>query len=144
MLEKLLMMKSFSELSKLKTYEERVRYLQTNSSIGCETFGFDRYANQAFYKSKEWKKVRDEVIIRDKGCDLGIEGYEICEKTIIHHINPVSMEQIINRDPIIFDSENLITTTHRTHNMIHYCNEKIELREPITRSKGDTTPWKVS
>lgn len=136
-------MKTYSELIKIDSFEDRVRYLQTNSSIGNETFGFDRYANQALYRSKEWKRLRDKIIARDLGCDLGKEGYEINEKVIIHHINPVTMEQLINRDPIIFDPENLITTTHRTHNQIHYSNNEVMSRVPVERKRGDTTPWKA-
>ena len=137
-------MKTYSELSKLKTFEERFRYLQETSKIGEETFGFDRYANQQFYRSKKWRDVRDKVIIRDGACDLGIEGREIPKNAIIHHLNPITMEQIINRDPIIFDPDNLITVSHRTHNAIHYGNEDQLLKGPVERKQGDTCPWKAS
>ena len=138
------MMKTYSELSKLKTFEERFRYLQDTAKVGDDTFGFDRYANQQFYKSKEWKDIRAKVIIRDSGCDLGIEGREIPKNAIIHHLNPITMEQIINRDPIIFDPDNLITVSHRTHNAIHYGNEDQLLKGPVERRQGDTCPWKAS
>lgn len=135
------MRKNYTDISKLKTFEERFEYLKIGGNVGIETFGFDRYANQALYSSREWKKVRDEVIIRDKGCDLGVEGFDIYSKPIIHHIEPITMEQIINRDPIIFDPDNLITVSHRTHNAIHYGNE-LKSNIPIERTKGDTTLWR--
>ena len=136
-------MKTYSELSKLETFEERFNYLKLDGKVGTETFGFDRYANQAFYKSREWKKARREVIIRDKGCDLGIEGYDINEpgRIRIHHLNAISMEQILNRDPIIFDPENLICTTQRTHNAIHYGDEGQIAKGPVERKAGDTKLW---
>lgn len=134
-------MKTYSKLKKLKTFKERYEYLKLDGQVGADTFGFDRYANQAFYRSKEWKKVRNEVIIRDLGCDLGVEGYEINSKPIIHHLNPITMEQIVNRDPIIFDPENLITVSHRTHNAIHYGDESQVHYEPTERKPGDTKLW---
>lgn len=136
-------MKTYSELKKLKTFEERYEYLKESGAVGIETFGFDRYANQALYNSREWKRVRDKVIIRDAGCDLGIEGREIPQKVLVHHINPITMEQLINRDPLIFDEENLITVSHRTHNAIHYGDKDQLLSGPVERSKGDTCPWKT-
>lgn len=138
-----LQMKTYSELKKLKTFEERFEYLKEPGTVGEETFGFDRYANQALYNSREWKKVRDKVIIRDNGCDLGIEGREIPKDILVHHLNPISVVQIINRDPLIFDPENLITTSHRTHNAIHYGDKDQLLSNPTERSKGDTCPWKT-
>lgn len=134
------MNKSYSELMKLETYEERFEYLKLSGAVGRETFGFDRYLNQAFYTSPEWKKARDTVIVRDNGCDLGVEGYEIRQKPIIHHMNPITKEQVENRDPIIFDPENLITCTHRTHNAIHYGDSS---QLPITKERrpGDTKLW---
>lgn len=134
------MNKTYSELMKLETYEERFEYLKLSGAVGRETFGFDRYLNQAFYTSPEWKKARDTVIVRDNGCDLGVEGYEIRQKPIIHHMNPITKEQVENRDPIIFDPENLITCTHRTHNAIHYGDSS---QLPITKERrpGDTKLW---
>lgn len=135
-------MRTYSELSKLKTFEERFKYLMIGGAVGSETFGFDRYLNQALYNSPEWKKVRNEVIIRDNGCDLGIEGYEINKRALIHHMNPITMKQVIDRDPDIFNPEYLITTVHDTHNAIHYGDESI-LRNYILveRKPGDTRLW---
>lgn len=134
-------MKSYSELQKLKTYEERYEYLKLDGVVGSDTFGFNRYANQALYSSREWKTVRNKVITRDLGCDLGVEGYDINFKPIIHHMNPITMEQIINRDPIIFDPEYLITVTHKTHNAIHYGDASQIQKGPTERKPGDTKLW---
>lgn len=137
-------MNNYTEFSKLETFEERFDYLKLEGSVGAETFGYDRYLNQALYNSREWRKIRNEVIIRDLGCDLGVEGYPITKKPIIHHMNPITREQIENRDPIVFDPEYLITVTHETHNAIHYGDSKEISKNPIERTKGDTCPWKVS
>lgn len=134
--------KRYSELKNLKTFKERFEYLKIDGSVGEETFGYDRYLNQMLYKLPEWKKVRQEVIFRDNGCDLGIEGRPIHKRAIVHHINPINAEMIVNRDPSLFDSNNLITTSHDTHNAIHYGIEEAVDKEPITRFKNDTTPWK--
>lgn len=137
-------MRTYSELSKIDTFFERFEYLKLNGSVGIETFGMDRYLNQALYGCYEWKRVRDIVILRDNGCDLGIEGMEIPSRIIIHHMNPITIEQVIERDPIIFDPEYLISTQHTTHNAIHYANENMLEKEPIIRTKGDTCPWKIA
>lgn len=134
--------KSYSELKKLKTFEDRFNYLKLSGAVGAETFGYDRILNQTLYSSQKWKKVRDEVIIRDNGCDLGMEGRDIYSRAIVHHINPISVEDIVNRSDILFDPENLITTTHITHNAIHYSDESILMQEPIVRTPNDTCPWK--
>ena len=134
--------KTYSELITLPTFEERFAYLQLSGVVGKDTFGFDRYINQIFYRSKKWRSIRDQVIIRDNGCDLGVEGYEIYGNILIHHINPITIEDILNRSDILFDPENLITTTHNTHNAIHYSDESILLKEPIVRKANDTCPWK--
>jgi hypothetical protein len=135
--------KSYSELMELGTFEERFNYLKLNGRVGDETFGHDRYLNQLLYKmNPKWKAVRKKIIIRDNGCDLGVEGYDIYDKAIVHHINPITSEDILNENPIIFDPENLITTTHLTHNAIHYSDDSIIIKGPITRSKNDTCPWK--
>ena len=137
------MIKTYTELSKLKTFDERFRYLKLNGSVGKETFGFDRYINQIFYRSKEWKAVRDFVIIRDGGCDLGIEGYNIYSKVFIHHINPINISDIEQQSEYLLNPEYLITTTQQTHNAIHYGDETlITNNKPITRSRNDTCPWK--
>ena len=131
----------YSELTSLKTFEERFEYLRLDGVVGIETFGYDRYLNQLLYRSSEWKKIRNEIIVRDNGCDLGMDGHEIFISPLIHHINPITIDDIKNRNPIIFDSENLITTTLPTHNAIHYGyeppNNNIQNRVP-----NDTCPWK--
>lgn len=132
----------YSELKGLKTFQERFDYLKLKGTVGLDTFGFDRYLNQSFYRSPEWKRLRDEIIIRDNGCDLGLPGYEIFDKIYIHHMNPISQEDILDRSPILMDPEYLICVSHRTHNALHYSTEDILLMEPIVRSRNDTCPWK--
>lgn len=134
--------KTYSELSRLKTFEERYQYLRLNGSVGRETFGFDRYLNQVFYRSKKWKSIRNRVIIRDNGCDLGIEGREINGRILIHHMNPISLDDIVNESDLLLDPEYLICTVHSTHNAIHYGDENLLILDPIVRSKNDTCPWK--
>lgn len=136
--------KTYSELIRLPTFEERYRYLRIGGRVGEDTFGFDRYLNQKFYKDDEWLNIRDEIIIRDEGCDLGCPDREIPEGVVIyvHHINPITVEDIINRDPKLFDPENLITTIKITHDAIHYGDESLLMQNPIERSANDTCPWK--
>lgn len=134
--------KTYSELSRLKTFEERYQYLRLNGSVGRETFGFDRYLNQVFYRSQKWKSIRNRVIIRDNGCDLGIEGREINGRILIHHMNPISLDDIVNESDLLLDPEYLICTVHSTHNAIHYGDENLLILDPIVRSKNDTCPWK--
>lgn len=134
--------KRYSELMLLPTFEERYKYLQLNGIIGDETFGFDRYINQMFYRSQEWKQVRDYVIVRDNGCDLGIEGHEIRGKILIHHMNPIGIKDIQQVNKFLLDPEYLITTMLSTHNAIHYGDESLLVTDPIERSKNDTCPWK--
>ena len=135
--------RTYSELSKLATFKERFDYLSLNGQVGKDTFGFDRIFNQKFYTSKEWRHIRDLVIVRDNGCDLGIEGYDIVgQNLIIHHINPISLEDIESKSDILLNPEYLITTTHNTHNAIHYGDDKLLITGPIQRSKNDTCPWK--
>lgn len=134
--------KRYSELILLPTFEERYKYLQLNGVIGDETFGFDRYINQMFYRSQEWKQVRDYVIVRDNGCDLGIEGHEIRGKILIHHMNPIGIKDIQQVNKFLLDPEYLITTMLSTHNAIHYGDESLLITDPIERSKNDTCPWK--
>lgn len=135
--------KTYSELSKLKTYEERFKYLQIGGRIGIETFGYDRYLNQVFYNSPQWKKVRDQVIIRDNGCDLGLEGYTIPGKVIIHHINAITVDDVLEANPEIFDPEYLICVSHATHNALHYGDDTYPLKFQVTERKpNDTVPWK--
>ena len=138
------MIRTYSELIQIPTFIERYRYLKLGDKVGKETFGFDRYMNQAFYRSPEWKHVRDIVIARDYGCDLGIEGREIYGRVrlIIHHMNPILPEDIRDRNDMILDPEYLITTIHDTHLAIHYGDEHMLLQEPVVRFAGDTCPWR--
>lgn len=136
------MMRTYSELSKLKTFKERFEYLKLDGLIGEETFGWDRYLNQVFYKSPEWKSTRDKVIVRDNGRDLGVEGYDIFGKIIIHHMNPMSLSDIANRNPDIFNPEYLVCVSHETHNAIHYGDVNQLNLGPIERTANDTCPWR--
>lgn len=132
----------YSDLIKLSSFKERYEYLRLDGVIGKDTFGFDRYLNQIFYKSKEWQAIRTQVIIRDNGCDLAMDGYDICGKILIHHMNPISVGDILQRSSLLIDPEFLISTTQTTHNAIHYGDSSLLPREPIERSKNDTCPWK--
>ena len=134
--------KTYSELITIPTFEERFEYLKLDGQVGVETFGFNRYLNQAFYKSDEWLSIRDYVITRDNGCDLGMEGYEIYGRILIHHINPITKDDIIQRRRILLDPENLITTVKRTHDAIYYGDSNLLMRAPIKRRKNDTGPWR--
>lgn len=138
-----MIIRKYSELKKLKTFEERFEYLRLDGKIGQDTFGFDRIFNQMFYKSREWKTVRNEVIVRDNGCDLGVEGYEIYGKILIHHMNPISLDDIRNSSDFLMNPEYLISTTLLTHNAIHYGDESLIIKAPIERTKNDTCPWKL-
>lgn len=133
--------KTYTELSRLSTFEDRFEYLVLGGQVGHETFGFDRHINQRFYRSVEWKRIRDHVITRDYGCDLGVEGYEIYSGILIHHINPMSAEDIIHGEEWILDPEFLITTTHDTHNAIHYGTESLLPKTTTERLPGDTRLW---
>lgn len=135
-------LRTYSELKQLKTFEERYEYLKLDGQVGVDTFGFDRYLNQVFYKSPEWRSVRNEVIVRDNGCDLGIEGREIHTKILVHHMNPISKEDILERSDILLNPEYLITTVKRTHDAIHYGDADTLLKDPIERSANDTCPWR--
>lgn len=134
--------KTYSELIELKTFVDRFNYLKLDGEVGIETFGFDRYLNQALYNSQHWDRARRKVIIRDNGCNLGIIGREIYKGIIIHHMNPITKDDIIRRDPKIFNPEFLITTNLRTHNAIHYSDESILQDVLIERTKNDTIPWR--
>ena len=136
------MIRTYSELCKLKSFEDRYNYLRLHGQVCKETFGFDRYLNQIIYKLPEWKSVRDKVIVRDCGCDLGMEGYEIQGKIIVHHMNPITMDDIINKRDWIYDPEFLICTVHNTHNAIHYGDENLLFKGPVVRTPNDTCPWK--
>ena len=134
--------KCYSELILLPTFQARYQYLRLNGEVGKETFGFDRYMNQFFYRSPEWRRVRDFVISRDEGCDLGIPGREIFGRVIIHHMNPIRPEDIRNRSELLLNPEYLITTIHDTHLAIHYGDEHLLLQEPVERRPNDSCPWK--
>jgi hypothetical protein len=131
----------YSELIRISDYTERFRYLALRGGVGNTTFGFDRYINQGFYKSKEWRDLRYDIIARDNGCDLGIEGYEIHSRIIVHHMNPMDAGDIIQGESSILDPEFLITTTHDTHNAIHYGDERLLPRPLVERRRGDTKLW---
>lgn len=133
--------RTYSELRQLETFEERFRYLELRGVLGFATFGFDRWMNQRFYKSREWQLVRDAVIVRDNGCDLGIPGYEVYSGLIVHHMNPLSVSDLIGNEAWVIDPEFLITTSLQTHNAIHYGDEKQIPRGPVERKVGDTTLW---
>lgn len=133
--------RSYTELSRLHTFEERFDYLSLSGRVGEATFGYDRYINQEFYRSVQWKQTRDRVIARDEGCDLGIDGYEIHDKVIVHHMNPMMLNDIVHAEDAILDSEYLIAVTHRTHQAIHY-GDRSMIRQPyVPRRAGDTKLW---
>lgn len=135
-------LRCYRELKRLKTFEERYEYLRVGGVIGESTFGYERYLNQMLYSSSLWRNVRDRVIIRDNGCDLGLEGYEIGGKIIIHHMNPITVEQIEESASEIFDPEYLICVSDRTHNAIHYGDKSLLPQLPIDRSSNDMCPWR--
>lgn len=136
--------RTYSELIQLPTFEERLEYLRLNGKVGEETFGFDRYLNQIFYKSKEWEKVRNDIITRDSGCDLAIPEMEIQGvKILIHHMNPLTRDDILKQTDFLLNPEYLICTCKITHDIIHYGNRNLPyIRGPIIRSKNDTCPWR--
>lgn len=136
------MTRTYSELERLPTFEERFDYLRLFGYVGRDTFGYDRYLNQAFYRSREWKQVREYVLVRDNGCDLAMPGHDIPDgEVLVHHMNPISVDNIVHGDPSILDPEFLITVTHRTHNAIHYGTDSIAPPVVVERTKGDTIPW---
>jgi hypothetical protein len=137
----LLKTRSYSELRRLDTFEQRFEYLNLQGFVGEQTFGFDRWMNQQFYRSREWKRARDEVIVRDQACDLGIPGYDIHHGLLVHHMNPLSELDLVAGEEYIIDPEFLITTTHRTHNAIHYGDASLLPRAPVERVPGDTKLW---
>lgn len=134
--------RTYSELITIPTFEERFRYLKLNGRVGEETFGFDRYLNQVFYKSDDWRRLRDQIIIRDQGCDLGILDREIYGRILIHHMNPISKEDILKRSEFLLNPEYLICTVKNTHDAIHYGDESLLIRAPIERRMNDTCPWR--
>lgn len=133
--------RTYRELSRITTFEERYEYLKLGGSVGSATFGFDRHINQSFYHSAEWKSVRNTVILRDNGCDLGIAGHEINGSLLIHHINPMGIGDLIDHDMSVIDPEYLITTTQQTHNAIHYGDNRLLAKPHVPRAAGDTRLW---
>lgn len=133
--------RSYSELIHLPTFEERFEYLSLRGTVGRETFGFDRYLNQMFYRSREWKRLRNQIIVRDNGCDMGLDGFDIHEPIYIHHLNPMTVADVESSDPSILDPDNLISVTLRTHNAIHYGEATLSPRRLIERKPGDTKLW---
>lgn len=133
--------RTYSDLRRLETFEDRFDYLSLRGEVGRATFGFDRWINQNFYRSQQWRNVRDLVIVRDDGCDLGISGHEIHIQLMVHHMNPVTPEDLIGGEEWVLDPEFLITTTHRTHNAIHYGDASLIATPPVERRPGDTRLW---
>lgn len=135
--------RSYNELIRYQTFEDRLNYLLLHGSVGIDTFGFDRYLNQMLYHSTEWKQLRHKIIARDLGCDLGMEGYDIYSTPLIHHINPITVDDVIKHNPIVFDPNNLITTTNKTHQIIHYgILDDVRKFTLVERQKNDTCPWR--
>lgn len=135
------MIRTYSELLQYETLEERFHYLALQGNVGRSTFGFDRYLNQDFYRSRQWKQLRSKVIVRDEGCDLAVPGFDIHTKIVIHHMNPMTVEDITHGVSSILDPEFLITTTLKTHNAIHFGDERLLPRQFVERSPGDTALW---
>jgi hypothetical protein len=134
--------RTYSELITLPTFEERYKYARLGGRVGESTFGYERYLNQLFYESKEWRDFRRSIIIRDRGCDLGILDREISGLIMIHHLNPISVDDILQRRECLLDPENAICSSPNTHRAIHYGDESLLIKAPIVRSKNDTCPWR--
>ena len=134
--------RTYSELITIQTFEERFEYLQLKGSVGKDTFGYDRYLNQVLYRSPEWKRLRNQIIIRDGGCDLACDGYDVYGKILIHHLNPITVEDVLTRSRKVFDPDNLVCVSHSTHNAIHYGDVDLLATGPIIRTKNDTCPWR--
>ena len=134
--------RTYSELLTIPTFEERFEYLQLKGSVGKDTFGYDRYLNQVLYHSPEWKRLRNQIIIRDGGCDLACDGYDIYSKVLIHHLNPITVEDVLARSRKVFDPDNLVCVSHNTHNAIHYGDVDLLATGLIIRTKNDTCPWR--
>lgn len=134
--------RTYSKLITIPTFEERFEYLQLKGSVGKDTFGYDRYLNQVLYRSPEWKRLRNKIIIRDNGCDLACDGYDVYGKVLIHHLNPITVEDVLARSRKVFDPDNLVCVSHNTHNAIHYGDVDLLVTGPIIRTKNDTCPWR--
>lgn len=136
------MIRTYSELSKLSTFKERFDYLKLNGKVGEDTFGHSRFLNQDFYSSPEWRRTRRNIIIRDNGCDMGLDGYSIQGRIYVHHINPITVDDILERRPCLFDPENLICVSSMTHEAITYGIEDMLPTDPVIRRPNDTCPWR--
>lgn len=136
------MKRTYSELSSIPDYIGRFNYLKLDGVTCDPTFGGKRYLNQLLYRSPEWKKARQKVLLRDNGCDLGLPGHDINSRIIIHHLNPITAEDILKRDPKVFDPENLVCVSFNTHNALHYSDENLLDKDPVTRKPNDTCPWR--
>lgn len=134
--------RTYSELMRLPTFEERFKYLKLDGKVGQDTFGFDRYLNQGFYNSKEWKSIRDRIIVRDKGRDLAMEGHEIFSRIYIHHMNPITVDDLVHSSEFLLNPDYLICVSYNTHNAIHYGDENLLATAPIERTRNDTCPWR--
>ena len=134
--------RTYSELIELTAFEDRFRYLKLEANVGDATFGFDRYLNQQFYRSNEWKRLRNEIILRDNACDLGILDRELDKRIIIHHMNPITKDDLIHQTDFLLNPEYLICTCHKTHSAIHYGDESILEQVIVERTKNDTCPWR--
>ncbi len=137
-----MILRTYSELIQIPTFKERYEYLRIDGVVGADTFGFDRWLNQKFYRSTEWKRIRNQVILRDNACDLGVDGYDIYGRIIIHHMNPITMVDLVGATDYLINPEFLICTTHDTHNAIHYGDAELLQTDPIERKPNDTCPWK--
>ena len=138
------MIRTYTELIKIPTFEERYEYLKLNGRVAMETFGFDRWLNQVFYRSAQWRQLRNQIIIRDNGCDLGIEGREIFDKIYVHHMNPLLKDDIVNKTEYLLNPEYLICVSHMTHEAIHYGDSNLLIKDFVERTPGDTTLWKTA
>jgi hypothetical protein len=141
-MKKKMILKNYSELIQFDNFIDRFNYLKLSGVVGASTFGYDRYLNQALYASKEWRRFRNRIIVRDNGCDLGLEGYEISSRLLVHHINPITSEQLESDDSLIFDPNNVICVSHNTHEAIHYSDDNLLEKDPIIRKQNDTCPWR--
>lgn len=142
MTTKIIMIRTYSELIRIPTFEDRFRYLQLKGDVGENTFGFDRYLNQAFYRSREWRQLRNEIILRDGACDMALDGYEITSNIFIHHMNPITQDAIIHRDESILNPEYLVCVSFVTHNAIHYGSFDLIDNSYVDRKPGDTLLWR--
>ena len=136
-------MRTYTELISIPTYEDRFNYLKLDGGVGEETFGFDRWLNQKFYNSAEWKSIRDYVIVRDNGCDMAMEGYEIGGRIYVHHLNPISQSDLIHATDFLINPDYLVCVSHDTHNAIHYGDISLLVSDPVVRRPNDTVPWKA-